>query len=146
MVLLAINKASKSLVLASFDHQNRKVNSGVFRLDVGEILTVVRNLERYQNVDLNRADLRIVVSHLELSTYKIGELLRRFKSKLGTMQIVRVEAQDLEEGNRIFFHKQEVIHVLTSTKDSDEIEGFVELSFGGMKIDAEPDEEFEVLL
>ncbi len=126
------------------------MNAG-FYLAVSEPLVWIEELSRFREAPLTRTELERAVKALELTQYKAGELSRRFRGRLGTVETIDVEAQDISDGDEVFFSKQNERHTVVSNKPTPDMEGFVRLTFEagarpGWYLDLEKSETLPVMV
>lgn len=124
------------------------MNTGLLILSAGELAVSTRELERWNPTTVSRKDARIVVGLLELGKNRNDVLLRKWKARLGEVQTVKMEAQDISAGDEIYFAKPEQIHVINDVSLSPCEPGWTRLSFGEPRftLDVDPTEEFDVIL
>lgn len=114
-------------------------------MDAGEVCAAIRHFRSYwRPADGTPTDRRVIVGLLERARNDIDDSIRRYQ-KGSRVNLIDVEAQDLSEGDKVYFAKQDQTHIVTNnaliTKGRDEVQCIV---FGNWELYAEPSETFSV--
>lgn len=123
------------------------MTSGLLFLAAGELATAMRELERWNPATCSRKEAKTVAGLLRIGIYRSEAMLRKYEARVGNVQTVKVEAQDIEEGDKLFFPKLDRIEPVTKITDSPVEPGFLRITLAeNIDLDVDPSEEFAVVI